>query len=251
MKKKIKNVIGAFYYNSYRRFKSNKGNRILLYHSIGTEIKNDKYGFSISKDLFKEHINYLNYNYELLPLSRQYSNNLDKETISISFDDGFYDNIKAAELLEKTGSPYIIYITTNFIGRKLYLSKKEVKEISNFPNCTIGFHGHTHKPLNKLNLIEQRCEITEGKKILEDIIQKKIYHASYPHGAYNELTFNLIKELKFYSASCSRIGLNNVNNLNMYCLRRNEIIKSDNINELNKKIVGYYDFMGVRKYSYI
>ena len=68
MKKKIKNVIGAFYYNSYRRFKSNKGNRILLYHSIGTEIKNDKYGFSISKELFREHINYLNYNFELFLL---------------------------------------------------------------------------------------------------------------------------------------------------------------------------------------
>ena len=94
-------------------------------------------------------------------------------------------------------------------------------------------------------------EIIEGKKILEDIIQKKIYHASYPHGAYNALTCNLIKESKFYSAACSRIGINNVNNLNMYCLRRNEIIKSDNLNELYKKIVGYYDFMGVRKYSYI
>ena len=34
MKKNIKNVLGSIYYNSYKRFKSKKGNRILLYHSM-------------------------------------------------------------------------------------------------------------------------------------------------------------------------------------------------------------------------
>ena len=52
---------------------------------------------------------------------------------------------------------------------------------------------------------------------------------SADENAFGKNEPNLIKESKFYSAACSRIGLNNVNNLNMYCLRRNEIIKSDAI----------------------
>lgn len=249
MKKNIKNVLGSIYYNSYKRFKSKKGNRILLYHSIGTEINNDKYGFSISSDLFNDHIKFLKDNYKFLEISNEYKKKLDKETISITFDDGFYNNLKAAELLEKINCPYTIYITTDYIGRKMYLSKKDLNIISNFTNCTIGFHGHTHKPFNKLSKIELNNEIVEGKKILEDIIEKKIFHASYPHGIYDNSIIKLFKYYNFNTVACSRVGRNDNNNINAYCLRRNEIIKSDNLDQLSKKILGYYDFLEIRKYS--
>lgn len=251
MKKNIKKNIGFLYYNFYKKFKNTNGNRILLYHSIGTELHNDKYGFSISKDLFNEHIFYLKDNYEFLKISDEYSKNLNKKTISITFDDGFHDNLKVAELLEKINCPYTIYITTGFIGKNNYLSKKELNIISNFPNCTIGFHGQTHKPFNNLSNIELRKEIIEGRIILEDIIEKKIIHASYPHGIYNNNIIELFKYYKFNTIASSRIGINNIFNLNKFCLRRNEIIKSDTINELSKKILGYYDFIEFRKYSNI
>ena len=60
----------------------------------------------------------------------------------------------------------------------MYLSKKDLNIISNFTNCTIGFHGHTHKPFNKLGKIELNNEIVEGKKILEDAIEKIYYFLS-------------------------------------------------------------------------
>lgn len=249
MKRNIKKIIGNIYYHSYFKFRNYLGNRILIYHSIGSKIKNDNYGFSVSKKLFIEQINYLKDNFLFTHVDEKIESKLEKDTLSITFDDGFDDNLIAFEYLEKYSIPYNLYITTNFIGQKLYLKKNQVKYISKFQNCKIGLHGHTHKPMSKMNFKEQEDEITKGKKILEDLIGMKIVHFAYPHGSYNDESTLLLKKNKFKTAVSSRVGLNRLNKLDLLKLRRNEIIGSDNITELKKKIDGYYDYIGVRRYS--
>ena len=66
IKKLIKKTIGYFYYNFYLKYQKNYGNRIILYHSIGTKLEHDNYGISISKKKFIEHIRYLKKNYEFI-----------------------------------------------------------------------------------------------------------------------------------------------------------------------------------------
>lgn len=247
LKKNVKNCLASFYYNFYKRFQNEVGNRTILYHSIGTELEHDTYGISISKERFKEHILYLKDNYELIFIDDKFSNNLDRNTLSITFDDGYKDNLYALELCEKYKIPFTLYITTNEIGNKNYLNKSEILEFEKSEYCILGTHSHTHPHLASLNYEAQFRELSNSKKILEDILSKEITHMSYPHGSYNEDTLEILDELRYNIVSSSHIGLNNINNLDLKRIKRIEIVSSDTISDLDKKIKGYYDYLCLKE----
>lgn len=243
IKQLIKFLLAFFYYHCYLRHKKNIGNRVLLYHSIGSKLDFDTYGISISKKKFLEHLIFLKNNYEIIAIDESYSNNLNRNTISITFDDGFKDNLYALELCEKYNIPFTLYITTGFIGQTNYLTNEEIKKFSRSKICTLGVHSNSHLHLDELDYNEQYQEITKSKKILEDIITKDIIYMSYPHGSYNNDTIKIVKEIGYNIVSSSHTGLNTQTNLDLFRLKRTEIIASDNIKNLKRKIDGYYDYL--------
>lgn len=243
LKRTIKKIIAQPYYNLYRRYKNHIGNRVLLYHSIGSKLTHDTYGISISKTRFIEHIRYLNDNHEIIAIDDDYKNNLEKKSISITFDDGYKDNLIALELCEKYNTPFTLYITTGEIGNKDYLNEDEIKEFANSDKCILGTHSVTHPHLATLNYNEQCKELRDSKKRLQDIISKEVLDMSYPHGSYNSDTLKIIDELGYKAASSCHIGLNTKDNIDMKLIKRIDIIASDDIQSLNQKICGYYDYL--------
>ncbi|MAQ73596.1 MAG: hypothetical protein CMD49_04750, partial [Gammaproteobacteria bacterium] len=83
--------------------------------------------------------------------------------------------------------------------------------------------------------------ITSHKKIKKYIIGGKIFSYSYPHGSYDDTTLNIIK-LSEYDYAASSIKGKNDKYVSQYVLCRNEIISSDRISDISKKIKGYYDY---------
>ena len=231
----VKKIIALFYYNLVGKYKDKTGNRVILYHSIGTQLDFDTYGISISKEKFEEHIEFLRHEYEIIPIDKMYEHNLNRKTIAITFDDGYKDNLYALELCEKYNIPFTLYITTGFIGKKDYLTTEDIKRFSESSFCILGTHSVSHPHLDKLDYDTQYKELSESKRTLENIIGKEVVHMSYPHGSYNMDTIEIIDKLGYNVVSSSNIGLNTVNNLNLKELKRIEIIKSDNIRQLEKK----------------
>jgi len=243
MKKFIKKLIAQIYYHLIKKYQSDVGNRIVLYHAIGTNLSFDTYGISISKEIFLEHILYLNNNYEIVPIDESYKNNLDRKTISITFDDGYKDNLYALEICEKYNISFTLYITTSFIGKENYLNESDIKEFSKSEICTLGTHSHTHPHLDTLTYDEQHYELEKSKIILESIVGYEITHFSFPHGSYNKDTIRIIEKLGYNVVSSSHIGLNTNKNYDLKKLKRIEIIASDSVTDLNKKLLGYYDYL--------
>ena len=243
LKNILKYIISFFYYNLYKKYKSQKGNRVILYHAIGTDLDFDSYGISISKKKFTEHITYLKDNYEIIPLNENYKNNLNKLTVSITFDDGFKDNLYALELCERYNIPFTIYITTGFIGKSNYLDEEDIIKFSKSKNCTLGVHTVTHTPLDSLDYKMQYNELKNSKDYLENLIGRKVNQMSYPHGRYDDNTLSIIEKLGYNIVTSSHIGLNTTSNVNFRKLKRIEIIGSDGLMNLKKKILGYYDFL--------
>jgi len=64
----------------------------------------------------------------------------------------------------------------------------------------IGAHSLSHTHLTKLSSAKQRIEISESKRILEDITQRKIALFAYPYGDYNEMTKEIVRECGFQFA---------------------------------------------------
>lgn len=246
MKKTLKEVLGFVYYNLFRRYQNIVGNRAVLYHSIGSKLSHDSYGISISKERFVEHIKFLKENYEIIPLDLNYANNLDRDTISITFDDGYKDNLFALEICEKYEIPFTLYITTGSIGQKEYLSEDEIKFFSKSDKCLLGTHSVTHPHLNQLSYDEQYYELLESKKRLEDIIDSEIIYMSYPHGSYNSDTLDIIQKLGYKIVSSSKMGMNTKENIDLRKIKRVEIVANDDLKKLSKKISGYYDFLSLK-----
>ena len=128
--------------------------------------------------------------------------------VCLTFDDGYRDNYTLAyPLLKRLGVPFTVYVTTGFIdnclpmwwypGEQLGISCDELKQLDAEPLCTIGAHTVSHPKLDTLTRVQQYHEITESKQTLEILLGHEIRHFSFPHGAYNDDTLDICRELGF------------------------------------------------------
>jgi peptidoglycan/xylan/chitin deacetylase (PgdA/CDA1 family) len=224
--------------------KKNENFRILTYHSIGDNVPLDKNGiYNLDKNKFYDQMKYL-YDYKI-PVSPLYDN----KNLSITFDDGFLNNLTTAlPILDKFNFPFTIFITPSFINNNinnLYLNKEQLKEISNNKNVSIGAHGFTHRHLGNLNFDQAVDEISNSKKWLEDLIGKEISLFSYPFGNYKIETIKILKDNSFLSACTVNFGTN-YNSHDKFELNRTDIFSFDNIRDFKLKINGSWDWIKFR-----
>ena len=237
IKNSLKESYGFGYFNLYKRYFNNIGNKTLIYHAFGSELNHDTYGISIDIKKFREHMTYLNDNYQFHSLKNSFN---DEMSISITIDDGYKDSLDAINILNDLKIPFSIFITTDMISKPLYLNEEDIHDIEKLETAQVGSHGKTHTKLGQLTESRQRIELSKSKDVLENICRSNINSISLPHGSFNNITLNLASSLGYKLIATSIKGFNNTSNNSI--IKRNEIIKSDNINDLEKKIKGYYDF---------
>lgn len=244
-KRLIKRAITAAYYYLYRKYQKRTGNRILLYHSVGTKLPFDTIGISISPFMFEEHISLLKNIYSFVPLNAEsYTDNLSTDTISVCFDDGFKDNLHtAAPILLKNNIPFSVFVTTSFLnnGSGMYLTEYELKELASFDNVIIGSHGATHKQLAQCDTTTLWEELYSSKCYLEDLLGKPIKTLSYPHGSVNRRVREAAERAGYELGGCSVFGLNNTES-DVLLLRRTEVLASDTKRTLCQKLLGAWDW---------
>jgi peptidoglycan/xylan/chitin deacetylase (PgdA/CDA1 family) len=133
--------------------------------------------------------------------------------IYLSFDDGyadFYGLFK--KYLEPNNIPAAVFITAGYIGKgaawdykpnpPLHLSRQELKELSQSELITIGAHSISHPELSRISVEKAREEVTESKKILEEITGKEVKYFSYPFGRFNNAVIKQLKEAGYLAAFC-------------------------------------------------
>jgi peptidoglycan/xylan/chitin deacetylase (PgdA/CDA1 family) len=128
--------------------------------------------------------------------------------ICITFDDGCEtDLLVAAPLLEEFGFSATFYVVAGFIGRRGYLSRDQVCELSRM-GFEIGCHSMTHAYLSDSNLDRLRIEIAEAKERLEQVVGKRVAHFSCPGGRWSRCVAQVAEEAGYQSVATSRIGTN-------------------------------------------
>ena len=131
--------------------------------------------------------------------------------VCLTFDDGYRDNYTLAyPLLKRLGIPFTVYVTTGFIDNRLPMwwypdqqlgmSNEELRLLDADPLCTIGAHTVSHPKLDTLSYEEQYKEIADSKQELEQLLGHPINHFSFPHGAYNDDTLDICREMGFATA---------------------------------------------------
>jgi len=220
---------------------------ILAYHSIGR----DPVFYAVTPEEFEKQMRYLKGEYNVVSLDEIIDfvggkKVLPKNSVAITFDDGYHDNyLNAYPILKKYGLPATIFIASGYIGKEMPLSGvrlrmlnlEEMREMSQ-NNINFGAHTVSHQNLTEIDLEEAKSEILRSKCELEEKTGKKVEYFAYPKGRCNELIVNIVKSLGFKGAFAGRGLIQRGDNL--FMLKRIEIVNSDTFATFKAKLTKTY-----------
>ena len=92
-----------------------------------------------------------------------------------------------------------------------FMDKKNVLQLKKEPYVEFGSHTFNHKILSQLNTEQQRYEIIEGHKDMENFLEMELLHFAYPHGGdidFNETSKDLVRKFNRVSAYSSYGAVN-------------------------------------------
>ena len=191
MKKYIKNII-------YRLLAALPSSAILMLHNITDDAKLKKHIF-LSNDKFVLMVDSFQ---NWMPLEKVIERPSIKG-ISLTFDDGFEDvYLIAYPYLKSKNIPFTVFVTVDKLDTEGYLTTEQLRELSNDPLCTVGAHCYHHLPLAKLSAEDQKMELYESKRVIEEKIGQPVLFMAFPYGSYNKVTLQILKQTKAYKASC-------------------------------------------------
>ena len=117
-----------------------------------------------------------------------------EKKILITIDDAFssfYQN--AWPYLKENKIPFILFVSTEPIGKFGYMNWKQIKEIDKEDFAFIGNHSHSHKYLVNFDFEEFKKDIDQSIKIFEEKLGYNPIYFSYPFGEYS------LKQKKYIS----------------------------------------------------
>ena len=172
----------------------------LMYHRFDEK----KYpSTNIQMNIFKEHmsiIKNLNYSfYDPGNLEKNFNKQKTVKKILITIDDAFssfYEN--AWPYLKKEKIPFILFVSTEAVGKNGYMTWEQIKEIEKESYVYIGNHSHTHDYLVDFKKKDFIKDINTASEIFINNIGYNPIFFSYPFGEYSKFIKEFIsKNFKF------------------------------------------------------
>jgi len=94
------------------------------------------------------------------------------------------------------------------LDSNLFMSAEQLAKLTNDGLIEVGAHCISHPSLAALSLQDQRKEIVEGKRQLEELVGHRVSSFAYPYGnrgSYTRESVNILKEQGF-DCACSNFG---------------------------------------------
>lgn len=218
-----------------------KGIPILMYHYVD----NIPVPSAIDPNLFREEMAFIRENCNPITMDDlieyiEQRKTLPDNSVLMTFDDGtadFYYN--TFPILKDLKIPTILYIVAGYIGKFMpslshnwkykMLTWKELKEISQCNYIEIGSHSVNHYRFNSISNNEIRYEVMKSKEIIENNIDKPVFHFSYPKGYTNREIIEIVKGAGYKTAVTSDHGYVKTGD-DFYALKRIWIHKQQSFN---------------------
>ena len=140
--------------------------------------------------IFKEQIELIKNNNINFISPKNFSLNFDekksKKTILLTIDDAFssfYEN--AWPYLKKERIPFILFVSTQPIGKQGYMNWEQIKEIEKEEFAFIGNHSHSHEYLINYEFTKFKNDIDKSIRLFEENIGYNPKYFSYPFGEFS------------------------------------------------------------------
>ena len=189
---------------------------ILMYHYIRVNPdRRDKlgYGLSVTPDLFRAHVEFLNERGYHAITMRDLTAMLDakilppEKSIVLTFDDGYRDAYTEAwPVLKQYGFSATLYVVTDFLEQGPYLTRPQVRELHD-SGIEIASHSLSHLNLPTLSTQRITREIFDSRAILQEVIGAPVTNFCYPSGKYNEAIERVVRAAGYGSATTVEHGI--------------------------------------------
>ncbi len=118
-----------------------------------------------------------------------------KKKILITIDDAFESfYTEAWPYLKENKIPFILFVSTEPVGRRGYMTWKQIKEIESNDFAIIGHHSHTHEYLIDVSNEEFILDIETANKIFLKELGYIPSLFSYPFGEYSKFMRDYISK---------------------------------------------------------
>ena len=198
--------------NNIKSYSKDSGVLSLMYHRFN---ENKYPSTNIKMNVFDEQMKIIkNQGYKFYDpklFTKEFNVPKKEKKILVTIDDGFKSFYNEAwPYLKKNKIPFILFVSTEPVGRKGYMTWEEIKEIDNSEIGYIGHHSHTHKYLIDMTKEEFINDIETATQIFKIKLGYVPTIFSYPFGEYSLFMRNYISE-HFEIAFGQHSGLIDVN----------------------------------------
>ncbi len=210
----------------YHRFEENKypstNIKIEVFKKHLEIIKNSKFDFYHPKDFENE-----------------YDNPKKQKKILLTIDDAFESFYKNAwPLLKKNKIPFILFVSTEPVGKNGYMTWDQIREVEKSEIGVIGHHSHTHEYLIDKKYNEFVLDIEKANEIFKEKLGYIPTLFSYPFGEYSKDMAKYISQ-NFNISFGQHSGVIDVNK-NRYELPRFPINEKYGKLERFRSIINYF-----------
>jgi peptidoglycan/xylan/chitin deacetylase (PgdA/CDA1 family) len=154
---------------------------------------------NIQMDIFKQQIEIIedsNYKFNNpSEFEKMFSTPKIKKEILITIDDAFLSFYQEAwPFLKKNKIPFILFVSTEPVGKKGYMNWDQIREVESEDFAFIGHHSHTHDYLINETNDQFISDIEKANKIFLKELGYIPNLFSYPFGEYSKFMRNYVSE---------------------------------------------------------
>lgn len=218
----------------------------LMYHSISQNRAASRWSLSIAK--FRKQLELLNdfgWTTVCAHCLHGGTQNLPPKTVVLTFDDGYADNLPAAELLEKFAMQATWFVVTRDIGQTAgwrdpdaeplpLMNPSQLRDLAS-AGMEIGSHTVSHARLTQLAPEQIRSELHDSKTCLETLLNRPINSFAYPYGLFTDEIVRITGETGYQTAFTTRTGFGLQDN-NSLMVRRVSVMSGDSLSDFARKL---------------
>ena len=182
--------------NNSKLYSNDEGVLSVMYHRFNES----KYpSTNIQMDIFKKHVELIKESkfsfYHPKDFENDFSSPKNQKKILLTIDDGFKSfYTEAWPFLKKNKIPFILFVSTEPVGKSGYMTWDQIKEIERSDFASIGHHSHTHDYLIEKSHEEFITDIEKANNIFLEKLGFIPSLFSYPFGEYSEFMRNYISD---------------------------------------------------------
>ena len=181
----------------------------LMYHRFD---ENKYPSTNIKNEIFIEHLKEIN-NSEIEFITFEkfeeiIKTGIKKNYLLLTIDDAFKSfYLNAWPILKNKKIPFILFVSTEAIGKNGYMTWEQIREVTSSNLVTIGNHSHTHEYLIDWKDSEIKSDLETSIKIFKEELGYSPEIFSYPFGEYSSNLKKIVFDFNFKFAFGQHSGV--------------------------------------------